>query len=476
MRIGTSLLTLWIIVFALGGGGWIPELFAIAGAETMAADPPAAAKRRTVDGIPVPVFGWTLDSIDNAGFRRFDTFFDTHLVAWPGPEADAKATAPFAYHVWAGPYKNAAGQRWVEQINAWHRDGLAAGLNQDTFRSYDNNHSKIRLVEYPQMKSVAPIPNFGSPWENIFRHRVTMGVQSYGSEGRSIIEAQTNAMLRGFFASKATKAELQRMFRTFYENNFLFAAPAVNSYKPDKDAFSILSPYYLHSIGASGTDSQLIKPLVLASAALPPDLKTRILRQGLFVPTMMYLFKSHIAGEITAPEAHLPAYSLPAEAKEDFEGDSPFLDGLLEAAHHLSHIPPVCRIRILHCKIENDEGQADERPAYYEDSTYAFAGALRHGQNFVIDLDLRFSWTDENRPIRRYEALLLRGNADIKPLNEEQSKLQVRIPWNVAGKDHDFRTDILLLVHDGAYYSAPAYLSVRHIHRLDPLILGIKPQ
>lgn len=434
---------------------------------------PGNATRRTVDGTPVPVFGWTLDSVGGPGFQRFNAFFDTHLESWPAPENDPKAKEPLIFDVWSGPYKNAIGQRWVDQINAWYREGTAAGLTQDTFRSFDNNHSSIRLGAYPQMKSVPPIPAIGAPWENVFRHRVTLGVQSYGNEGRSVIEAQTRTLLRAIYESNASHADFQRIYRSFYENNFLYAAPAVGSYKPGKDAFSILSPFYLHSIGASGTDSRLLKPLVFASAALPPELKTRILRQGLFVPAMMFLLKSHITGDITSPEAHVPAYTLPAEAADDYEGDAPFLDTLLNAAHNLSHIPPVCRFRILKLNVENDDDSID-RPTYYEDNTYAFAGALRHGQTLTLDLDLRFSWTDQNRPIKRYEVILLRGKAEILPLEKDLSRVQISLPWNVAGKDHDFRTDVLLLVHDGAYYSAPAYLSVRHIHRLDPLVLGIK--
>ena len=90
-----------------------------------------------------------------------------------------------------------------------------------------------------------------------------------------------------------------------------------------------------------------------------------------------------------------------------------------------------------------------------------------------MSLDLRFSWTDENRPIESYDSSVLRGAATIEKLNSEGSRISVRIPWTATNNKTDLRTDVLLLVHDGTYYSAPAYISLRHIHKLDPLTLGI---
>ncbi|MCC6695221.1 MAG: hypothetical protein IT365_06290, partial [Candidatus Hydrogenedentes bacterium] len=73
-----------------------------------------------------------------------------------------------------------------------------------------------------------------------------------------------------------------------------------------------------------------------------------------------------------------------------------------------------------------------------------------------------------------YYAAVLRGGATIEPMAEDGSKVKVKVPWELRDRDHDFRTDILLLVNDGTYYSAPAYISVRHFHRLDPIIRGIR--
>lgn len=421
----------------------------------------------------MPPFGFSLEVRDGR-LSTVEGFFFATLAAWPERKNHPDAPEPLSSRRWGGVYKNSSGKNWVKRINEWHRDGKAAGLSQDTFRSFDDGHSSIPLGLYPQMNSEQPIAAFGSLYENVFKPRVTMGVQSYGSEGRIVIEDQSRRFLRAYYESGMPEGGFQRYYRMFYENNFLFVAPAVGSYKPDNDAFTFLSPFYLHSIGASGSDSRLLQPLVMASAALPPDLKTRILRSGLFVPTMMYLFKSAIAGNIPAPEAHVPAYALPPETADDTDGPTPFLDTLLNAANGLTHIPPVCRMKFRRIAVVNDEDAAPDRDACYEENTYAFTGALRQGQAFLLDVDLRYSWTDKNLPIVKYHAAVLRGKGEITPLNEHGSVLRIRIPWSLTDNRRNLRSDVALLVHDGACYSAPAYISVRHIHRLDPITLGIR--
>jgi hypothetical protein len=394
---------------------------------------------------------------------------------WPDRPPAGTASMPLSYDNWAGPYRNEAGRRWVEKINEWYRDGSAAGLWQDTFRSFDNGHSSIRLDYYPQMKREEPVSAFGPSFSNVLPQRVTFGVQSFGAEGMSVIDYYTRKILRAYYETGRSNTEHpQPLHMAFYERNFLFVAPAVGSYGDKGDRFTFLSPYYLHSVGASGTDAKLLKPLVFAAAALPPELKTRILRKGLYVPTLMYLFKSAIAGGVTSPNAHVPAYSLPPEAEDDYTGPTPFIDSLINSAHVLTHIPPVCRFAIEPVYVKASGAHGYGANAFYEKTPYAFAGALRDGQEFKLEVDLRESWVDDGRSILDYHASLLRGPGTIERLNSEGSRMRIRVPWTVMDKDKDSRTDILLLVFDGAYYSAPAYISIRHIHRLDPLILGLK--
>lgn len=383
---------------------------------------------------------------------------------------------PLAFDQWSGPYKNAAGQRWIEQINEWHRQGVSAGLSQDVFRSFDNGHSSLRREFYPQMRFEPPAESFGGHYRNVFPFHVTFGVRSVGIQGRSFIDYAMREHVRDFYKTDTFNPIIHGLFQSFYDNNFLFIAPAVYSFSDKGDRFMFLTPFYLHSVGASGTDAQLMKPLLFAAAAMPLQVKTRALESRLYVPTLMYLFKSNIAGDLKSPRAHLPAYSLPAEAEDDSPGPSPFLDGLISAARGLQHIPPVCRIAFESVRVEVTGAPSYGDRAYFERTPYSFAGVLREGQVFDIRLNLAGSFTDHQMPIRHYYAAALRGDASVEKLDESGSRIRVRVPWTLPDPERDFRTDVLLLVNDGTYFSAPAYISVCHLHRLDPITRGLRAE
>lgn len=394
---------------------------------------------------------------------------------WPeSPPKDTPET-PLAYDQWSGPYRNDAGRRWVETINSWFRDGTAAGLWQDTFRSFDNDHSSIHVAAYPQLRRMEPVDTFGPSFANIIPRGVTFGVQSFGVDGLSVIDARSRSAVRRYYEGGTEITQLQSLHTILYARNFCLVAPAVGSFGSGGDRFTFLSPCYLHSTGRSGSDAILLKPIVFAAAALPPKVKTRVLRKGLYVPTLMYLFKSAIAGGIKSPEAHLPAYTLPTEADDNYAGLTPFIDGLINSAHELKHIPPVCRIAMEPVYVRVTGTHSYGGKAYGEKTPFGFVGALREGQEFHLEVDLRDSWVDEGFSLSEYYTAVLRGPGTIEKQNGEGSRLRIRVPWTVMDKDKDFRTDILLLVSDGTYFSAPAYISVRHIHKLDPLVLGLRP-
>ncbi|MEK7795401.1 MAG: hypothetical protein AAB353_12770, partial [Candidatus Hydrogenedentota bacterium] len=210
------------------------------------------------------------------------------------------------------------------------------------------------------------------------------------------------------------------------------------------DDATFLTPYCLHSFGASGTDSRLLKPIVWAAAALRPDLKTRILREGAYVPTLMYLFKRSITPEgIRDPEAHMPAYLMLAEAFAEDTVQSPFLDRLLNFAHELDCIPAVTRMEIVE----------HATPRFHQDSVFGYVAALRRGEILELTVDLSKSWTDK-RAIEGYHAQILRGSAELDVVEGSVSAYRLKVNWS-----SDKRVDVLFLADDGA----PAYVSVRNI-------------
>ncbi|MCC6795753.1 MAG: hypothetical protein IT366_11605 [Candidatus Hydrogenedentes bacterium] len=394
---------------------------------------------------------------------------------WEDEPPASTPSLPLNYGRWSGPYNNMYGKRWVSTVNKWFRQGTAAGLWQDRFRSFDKGHSSIPLALFPQLEAEDPVTAFGPSLSNVLVQHVTFGVQSYGMGGQSVAESLSRSSLRAYYENGTFRREGHQHFRmVLYERNFLFVAPAVDSYGVRGDQFTFLSPFYLHSVGRSGSDARLLQPILLAAAALPPKLKTRMLRCGVYVPTLMQLFKGAIAGDISSANAHLPAYSLPDEAKEGNTGRTPFLDRLITTAHDLTHIPPVCRFAIEPVYVKATGKFPYGGKAYWEKTPYAFFGALREGQEFQLEIDLRDSWVDDGFSLKDFYTAVLRGPGTIEKQNSEGSRLRIHVPWTVMDMDKDYRTDILLLVSDGTYFSAPAYISIRHVHKLDPMVLGLR--
>lgn len=453
-------------------------------------------------------FGCDLD-VDGCLGPRFPPwcFGVRSIKDWKEP-GDRSASVPLKFDFWQRPYQNKAGFDAVKQINTWFADGESAGLGQDAFRSFDSGHSTIRDF-YPQLRQLPPLESYDAECRDVFAPGVTFGVQSLAAsadilgEGLSVIDFYSATELlyhynpteyRRLIGAKSP-VFTRAFYRQLFESNVLLISPAVKSFQfrgdEVQDRFYFLSPYYLHSIGLSGSDSQLLKPLIFAAASLPRELKTRILRNGMQTPVLMWLFRFAMNDDLDSVESHVPAFLLPAEADrpapelelrddgaresltEAYErvGDesAPFLDALLEAARGLQHIPPVARIRHLTAPMVSGGDYSIE--AFVYSDPYTVQAVLRPGERLELELDLTQSWTDEGI-LAGYDVQLLRDPGSgtetvIDSTRIEEGRTRLSIPWQQAEPECGRRTDVSLQVNDGRVNSVPAYISVRHLQEDD---------
>jgi hypothetical protein len=432
-----------------------------------------------------------------------------YVATWPDAiSGKVSKKLPLKYESWDKPYGDEAGKAAVDQINSWFEDGSAAGLSQDAFRSFDSNHSKVGSV-YPQMTMAKPIADYRPANEAIYSNRVTFGVQSLGFHKSVFNEAMAIAEFhdRCSILERVKPSHLKRkigvgrpvvdasFYRALYESNCLLICPAVWNFQVRQDGgyndnLSFLSPFFLYSVGKSGSDSYLMKPILYAAASFSPELKTRMLRSGTYVPSLLGLFKAQLGGgDLLSAAAHPSAYTLPESG--------PFLELLINKAHKLKHIPPVTRVRCVGEK-PDDLVLVEER--------YLITSALREGEVLELEIDLSDSWTDVGQKYLAAEGKILREpdgtetlQADLKkllvefterhPLVEQtrarikkaqkkqstlakvaghESRWRLRVPWqsmcNTTGLK---RTDVVFVANDGTYDGAPAYVSVRHLQQSD---------
>lgn len=408
------------------------------------------------------------------------------LAAWPAarsgdprPVIDAGRTR--------GAYASPAGNAVAERINRWYAEGSAAGLSAYAFRSFDGGHSNLRGDPFPQLSVLQPLPGarrvgaLYRPEQAVFAQRVTFGVRSEGMRGpaqyapdrlESVIEYATRVSLWNHYRN--TGRDVHPLLQAFYARNFLFVVPAVGTYWGRRDSFTFLSPFYLHSVGDSGTDRALLTPIIMAAAALPPALSRRILRGGFLVPTLSQLFRQHYAGGLRNPAAHAPAFALPDEAAEGQAGPVPLLSALVEGAHGLSHIPPVTRIDAPDARVHVHAEPAYPQPAYLRVTPHHVVAVLRPDESFEATLDLRASAADAGQAITAYHAELLSGPGELTPIPEQAGRYRLRVAWTAALPGGSLRTDVLALASDGTYDGAPAYVSIKHVQPSEAGPLGMR--
>jgi hypothetical protein len=452
----------------------------------------------TPDG---PPFGCDLDDPDCAGPSLPPWCFGVPDISEWEDNSEAAEAPPLKFDFWTGPYQNKAGFDAVARINQWYESDQAAGLAQDAFRSFDEGHSALRDF-YPQLRFLDAVASYESECRDVFGPRVTFGVQSLAvtadglGSGLSVVDYRAITEILNHYNPSAyrqltgeSKPIFTREFyRLFYETNMLLVSPAVNSFKEGEgavDSIQFLSPYYLLSVGKSGSDRELLRPLVFAAASLPRDLKTRVMREGLQVPLLLNLFRQARFENVRSPEAHVPAYSLPEEAwrepptpavKEDgsLENNTeaynrvdpqpaPFLDRLLRLAHELEHLPPVARLHFQ--SAPEISGRDDSAEGFLHADPYAVQAVLRPGETLTLELGLSKSWSD-GRPLSDQSIVLLRdpeGLAEVEEISGVERGFRIKIPYQTVAAGQPRRTDLAAFVNDGTYDSAPAYISVRHL-------------
>ena len=462
--------------------------------------------RTQLVNVDIPPFGCDLSQLDCEGVSLPPWCFGLKSInQWP--ESNTSSThPPLKFDYWQGPYQNKAGFDGVELINRWFKEGTAAGLTQDAFRSFDSGHSSIRDF-YPQLSLLEPASSYASDCRDVFEDRITFAVQSlaasndllgngisiidYYSQGELLFHYNRNEFLNVF---GSTSPNFTRAFyRQFFESNVLLISPAVNSFKRmDEgflDRFTWLSPYYLHSLGRSGSDRRLLKPIIFAAASLPAPLKTRILRNGMQAPVLIWLFKNSFNELLSTAEIHAPAHELPKESdtppplpengqttleayRSAGQESAPYFEELIQTAHQLEHIPPVTRLK--HVTTPIISGGTYEIEPYLQSDPYSVHAALRPDETLTLKLDLTMSWTDE-KPIKSFHIQKLREpesgiSSTINGTKLHEGIVDLSIPWQDSTTSNHRRSDFMLYINDGTYDSLAAYISIRHLQESDKVL------
>lgn len=295
------------------------ELSANADGESL----PPAAQAPDADGIVTQSASNTLWSFDAA-------LFHTRVILPSNPP-------PTAYR---GPES--------ARINAWLREGTAAGTAGLLYVNRDNDTQAFDLGRFPGMARLGYAPE-------VTDRRLSIGLPNtlFSQPGHDALVPVIGHSAMGYLNSaywrsqpRAMCCDREQAMRQpiFLLGNQLFFYPAFSDYTVQGgDLFPANVPCFMAVAGQSGAERPFVEAATAALAAMRPETRAELARHGLLMPTLSMLFR---ASQKTLRDRrdYLTGRAHPAV----FDGSRLDTARLVEAAHALTtnDLPPLVLIDV----------------------------------------------------------------------------------------------------------------------------------
>lgn len=376
-----------------------------------------------------------------------------------------------------------------DMLRAWAAVGSAAGNIGDWYDNRDREHSGLQLDLWPQLQKVA--------YSEEERQRgVDWGAQGrvlpfvvFGNSSTSSSLAQGGSNTRQLYTHPLGLRLLYAQYR--HHNLYIYPEhadhdPGHNGDPGHGDLYPTNTPYLITSQGSSGSDQPFMHALPFTLAAFRPEVKRKLIDTGTLMSTVQMIFRlcnTHLGN----PQEYLTGKAHPSV----FDGawvNVPQMV-LMAQAMTLDTLPPVVHIEA----IEEDaprHGQdffdapsiptevlAERYPGVHRveanleqhADTPAVIARLLRGRNFWrrIVVSAAESFDLSQRPLT-FHWVVLRGEAQhirITPLDAAGTQAEIVVPYTgrrpifLGSALESNRIDIGVFVHNGVYYSAPAFVT-----------------
>ena len=361
-------------------------------------------------------------------------------------------------------------------LRKWYAAGTAAGNIGDYYDNRDGGHSQLDLSRHPQLQQIlVPAAKTGA--------RVNWGRQTrvlpdvvIGNSSTSYRATAGGSNARTYYVSPQGVSFLYSQ----YAGNNLYVYPEHQDYDSGHngvgggygDLFPVNTPYLIISQGSSGSDQPFLRAVAYTLAAFRPDVKEKLKESGLLMPAVQMLLR--VSGRMVATNAdYLTGKAHPPVLRRDDVNTQK----MIELANGItrSNLPPMARIRVADEDVtvfgrDYFEPGRDEKLA----DTPAAVGRIFRGsaRTRKVTVDASESLDLNGKPLKFFWSVL-QGDASrikISYLNPEQSIAEITVPhfdrFPVDGRPGlgTNRVDIGIFVHNGTYYSPPAFLT---FHTLD---------
>jgi len=358
-------------------------------------------------------------------------------------------------------------------LRQWYAEGTAAGNTGDFYDNRDRGHSMLNTKPYPQLDKVEYTEeqrkkrlDWALQLRFIFPH-VTFGNSSTASGDPNLGSNPRHALLLARGAG--------RILHLQYTRNHLYIYPEHRDYDPGHngrgggygDLFPANTPYFIISQGSSGSDKPFMRAIPYVLAAFRPEVKELLVGRGLLMPTVQMILRMCYSA-VKKPDDYLTGKAHPTV----FQGGGVNVLKMVKMAHDIrrNNVPPMVQLALL------DEDTALNGVDYFEppgvterllDTPEVIARIVRstkHTRRLVVSA--RDSFDANGRPLA-FRWVVLRGDPQritIKPLDDEGSAAEIRVAYHhrrpiAPGSEMESnRVDIGVFAHNGAYWSAPAFV------------------
>ncbi|MBN1568043.1 MAG: hypothetical protein JXA73_09365 [Acidobacteria bacterium] len=389
------------------------------------------------------------------------------FAAWSGGEQ--KGPEPLSTPLTQTPIAVGGGEIG-NMLRQWYADGTAAGNAGDYYDNRDGGHSLLNLAPYPQLQKIEYSE------EQIKTHR-NSGMQTkilphvvFGNSSTSAPPRQGGSNIRSYYVSSDGLTFLCSQ----YLRNNLYIYPEHLDHDPGHngiggygDLYPTNTPYLIASQGSSGSDQPFMKAMPYVLAAFRPEVKKKLVQTGLLMPTIQMLLRMNNP-LLSGSKEYLTGKAHPAV----FQGTMVNVLGMVETAHKITpaNMPPIALIRAV--KEDTPSNGMDYfEPEHSEKlgDTPAVIARIFRGASYYrkITVSAENSRDVNRRPLKFYWTVLRGDSSKIKIeyKNPSRSVAEITIPYQERApiaKDsllESNRIDIGVFVHNGAYYSPPAFVT-----------------
>jgi hypothetical protein len=366
-----------------------------------------------------------------------------------------------------------------ELLRRWHKEGTAAGNVGDFYDNHDEGHSEMSWKNFPQLTRITFAREVKEAKVGPQLHR---GLQAYFFFNNSVVIGNASVAVvhppfwRSMTRLAYTDARGIQMLANQYTNNHLYFYPEHRDHDPGHngkgdgygDVFPANTPYVITSQGSSGSDIVFMNAVAATLAALRPEVKQLLAKEGALMPTVQMIFRSSNKTVKTADD-YLTGKAHPSV----FEGNDLDVVKMVKTAHDIraGDVPPLVSLKIIEEDrpvLGRDYFDAEPRGERLFETPSAIARVMRstsHTRRLVVSAE---GSRDINKKPLKYHWVVLRGDpkgVTIKPLNKEGSKAELTVAWQErrpvepGSKLESNRVDVGCIVHNGKHYSAPAFVT-----------------